>query len=83
MANHTATKKHARKSARRREHNRYYGKTTRNAIRDLLAISDKKEAGEKLPKVISLIDKLSKRNIIHKNKAANLKSGLTKKVAAL
>lgn len=83
MANHTATKKHVRKSAKRREHNRYYGKTTRNAIRNLLAITDKNQASEELPKVISLIDKLAKRNVIHKNKASNLKSGITKKVSAL
>lgn len=83
MANHKATKKSVRKNAARRERNRYVGKTTRNAMRDLLATTDKKEASEKLPKVISMIDKLSKRNIIHKNKASNLKSGLTKKVAAL
>lgn len=83
MANHKATKKDVRASAKRRDRNRYYGKTTRNAVRDLLAITDKKEAGERLPQVIALIDKLAKRNVIHKNKASNLKSGLTKKVAAL
>lgn len=83
MANHKATKKSVRKNAARRDRNRYVGKTTRNAMRDLLATTDKKEATEQLPKVISMIDKLSKRNIIHKNKAANLKSGLTKKIAAL
>lgn len=83
MANHKATKKHIRQSLARREHNRYYGKTTRNAIRDLLAVTEKGKAQEQLPKVISMIDKLAKRNIIHKNKAANLKSKLTKKVSAI
>lgn len=83
MANHKATRKSVRKNAARRERNRYYGKTTRNAIRNLLEAADKKAAEEQLPKVISMIDKLAKRNIIHKNKAGNLKSGLTKKVAAL
>ena len=83
MANHKSTRKSVRKNAARRDRNRYFGKTTRNAMRDLLAITDKKEATEQLPKVISMIDKLSKRNIIHRNKAANLKSGLTKKVSAL
>ncbi len=83
MANHSATKKHARQSLVRRDRNRYYGKTTRNAIRNLLATTDKKEAGEKLPKVISMIDKLAKRNIIHKNKASNIKSSLVKKVNTL
>jgi small subunit ribosomal protein S20 len=82
MANHKATRKDMRQSAKRRERNRYYGKTTRNAIRTLLA-SDKTEAVASLPKVISMIDKLAKRNVIHKNKASNLKSGITKKVTAL
>ncbi len=83
MANHKATKKDVRQSSKRRDHNRYYGKTTRNAIRDLQAIATGKEAGEKLPSVASMIDKLAKRGVIHKNKAANLKSKLTKKVNAL
>jgi small subunit ribosomal protein S20 len=83
MANHKATKKDARQSEKRRERNRYYGKTTRNAIRDILASTDKKSADEALPKVISMIDKLAKRNVIHKNKASNLKSGLVKRLSAL
>lgn len=83
MANHKSTRKSVRKNAARRDRNRYYGKTTRNAIRNLLAITDKKEATEQMPKVISLIDKLAKRNIIHKNKASNLKSGLVKKLTEL
>ena len=82
MANHKATRKDVRQSAKRRERNRYYGKTTRNAIRTLLA-SDKSEAVASLPKVISMIDKLAKRNVIHKNKASNLKSGITKRVNAI
>lgn len=83
MANHKSTRKSVRKNAARRDRNRYYGKTTRNAIRDLMAITDKKEATEQMPKVISLIDKLAKRNVIHKNKASNLKSGLAKKMASM
>jgi small subunit ribosomal protein S20 len=83
MANHKATKKDVRQSAKRRERNRYYGKTTRNAIRDLKALSDKAAAGEKATEVISMIDKLAKRGVIHKNKASNLKSKLTRKVNAL
>ncbi len=83
MANHSATKKSVRQSAKRRERNRYYGKTTRNAIREFEAMTDKKEAEEKLPSVISLIDRLSKRNIIHKNKANNLKSRLTVRLNSL
>ena len=79
MANHKATKKDVRQVAKRRERNRYYGKTTRNAIRDLKAISDEKAYDEKLPLTISMIDKLAKRGVIHKNKANNLKSKLAKK----
>lgn len=67
-----------RQAAKRREKNRYYGKTTRNAIRDIKALTDKNAATEKLPDVISMIDKLAKRGIIHKNKASNLKSKLVR-----
>ena len=81
MANHKATKKDARQAAKRRERNRYYGKTTRNAIRDLRA-ADAQGATDKLSSVESMIDKLAKRGIIHRNKAANLKSKLAKKVNA-
>jgi len=83
MANHKATKKDIRQSEKRRELNRYYGKTTRNAIRSLLASADKTTAQQGLNKVISMIDKLAKRNIIHKNKASNIKSGIVKRVNAL
>lgn len=83
MANHSATKKDVRQSAKRNERNRYYGKTTRNAIRDIKAIEDKTSATDKLPKVASMIDKLAQRGTIHKNKAANLKRKLAKKVNAL
>lgn len=84
MANHKATKKDIRQSEARRERNRYYGKTTRNAIRTLLATAstDKAAAQESLNKVISMIDKLAKRNVIHKNKASNIKSGLVKRINA-
>jgi small subunit ribosomal protein S20 len=81
MANHSATKKDVRQAAKRRERNKYYGKTTRNAIRNLKA-ADQKEAGKQFPLVASMIDKLAKRGIIHKNKAANLKSKLSKKAVA-
>ena len=83
MANHKATKKDVRQSAKRRDRNRYNGKTTRNAIRDLKTVSDKAAAGKELPEVISMIDKLAKNGVIHKNKAANLKSKLTKRVNTL
>ena len=81
MANHSATKKDVRQAAKRRDTNRYYGKTTRNAIRELKTADDQKVYNEKLPNIISQIDKLAKRGIIHKNKAANLKSKLAKHVA--
>ncbi|HVI43271.1 MAG TPA: 30S ribosomal protein S20 [Chitinophaga sp.] len=83
MANHKATKKDVRQSRKRNERNRYYGKTTRNAIRDLKAITEKAAAEKELSEVASMIDKLAKRNVIHKNKAANLKSKLAKRVQTL
>ena len=83
MANHKATKKDVRQATKRRERNRYYGKTTRNAIRKLLAMGTKTEAEAGLSEVVSMIDKLAKRNIIHKNKAGNLKSGITKRIKAM
>lgn len=83
MANHKATRKDIRQSLKRRDRNRYYGKTTRNAIRKLLGLETKTEAQEELPKVISMIDKLAKRNVIHKNKAGNIKSGIVKRINAL
>ena len=66
MANHSATKKDVRQSAKRRDRNRYYGKTTRNAIRELKTNTEKKTYDEQLPNVVSMIDKLAKRGIIHK-----------------
>ena len=78
MANHSATKKDVRQSAKRRDRNKYYGKTTRNAIRDLKEIKDKKGVSEKMPETVAMIDKLAKRGVIHKNKAARLKSRISK-----
>ena len=83
MANHSATKKDARQAAKRRDRNKYYGKTTRNAIRDLKEIKSNGEATPKLIDVASMLDKLAKKGVIHKNKAANLKSKLTKRVNKL
>ena len=83
MANHQATKKDVRQAAKRRDSNRYYGKTTRNAIRDLKELKENKAAAEQLPDVISKIDRLAKKGIIHKNKAANLKSKLARRVNSL
>ena len=83
MANHKATQKDVRQSTKRRERNKYYGKTTRNAIRDLKEIKSGKDASKKMEDVASMIDKLAKKGVIHKNKAANLKSKLAKKVNKL
>jgi small subunit ribosomal protein S20 len=83
MANHKATKKDVRQVAKRREQNRYNGKTTRNAMRDLRALTDATQAKETLPAVLSKIDKLAKTGVIHKNKAANLKSSLAKAIAKI
>jgi small subunit ribosomal protein S20 len=83
MANHKSSLKRIRSNEKIRVHNRYYSKTMRNAIKSFRLLNDKKEATEKLPGLVSLIDKLAKKSIIHKNKAANLKSKLTRKVNAL
>ncbi|MEQ9262137.1 MAG: 30S ribosomal protein S20 [Owenweeksia sp.] len=78
MANHKSALKRVRSDEKKRERNRYQHKTARNAIRDLRKNEDKKEVEKKLPEVFSMIDKLAKKNIIHSNKAANLKSSLSR-----
>jgi len=83
MANHKSALKRIRNSEVKRVRNKYQHKTTRNAIRNLRTLTDQKEAQAALTNVASMIDKLAKRNIIHDNKAANLKSKLAKYVAAL
>lgn len=83
MAHHNSAKKRIRSSEKKRIENRYYAKTMRNALRDFRALEDKAVATEKLPKMVSIIDKLAKRSVIHKNKASNLKSKLMKKVNAM
>ena len=77
MATHQSAKKRMRQNQKRRLHNRYFARTTRNAIKELREITNKEEAGAKLPKVSSMLDKLAKKNIIHKRKADNLKSKLS------
>ncbi|MBI3239859.1 MAG: 30S ribosomal protein S20 [Flavobacteriia bacterium] len=77
MANHKSAQKRIRSNDVKRLRNKYQHKTTRNAVRKLRSLKDKKEAETLLPSVASMLDKLAKRNVIHKNKAANLKSGLT------
>ena len=76
MANHKSSLKRIRQTAARKAHNHYYAKSARTAVRDLRATTEKAAASAMLPKVASMLDKLAKRNIIHRNKAANLKSGL-------
>lgn len=83
MAHHLSALKRIRQNTKRRLQNRYYKKTTRSAIKNLRSLKSKEEASGFLPKVVSMIDKLAKRGSIHRNKAANLKSGLTKFVNGL
>lgn len=83
MANHKSALKRIRQNEKARVRNRYYAKTTRNAIKLLRDETSKEEAEKNFPKVASMIDKLAKRNIIHKNKAANLKSKLAVQVNTL
>ena len=83
MANHKSALKRIRQSEIKRLLNKYQYKTARNAVRVLRALTDKKEALALFPKVAAMLDKLSKRNIIHTNKAANLKSKLAKHVNTL
>ena len=83
MANHKSALKRIRSSETKRLRNKFQHKTTRNAIKNLRSAEKKKDAEAQLPSVVAMIDKLAKNNIIHKNKAANLKSKLTKFVAAI
>ncbi len=76
MANHKSSIKRIRQDKKKALHNHYYAKTMRNAVRKLRALTDKNEAEKLYPSVQKMLDKLSKTNIIHKNKAANLKSSL-------
>jgi small subunit ribosomal protein S20 len=82
MANHKSAQKRIRANESKRLRNRYTGKTTRNAVRDLQKNTDAAAAKKDLPEVIALVDKLAKNKVIHKNKAANIKSKLMKKVLA-
>lgn len=83
MANHKSALKRIRSTEVRKLRNKYYHKTARNAVRTLRAMTDKTEAEQMLPKVCGMLDKLAKRNVIHKNKSANLKSSITLHVKAL
>jgi small subunit ribosomal protein S20 len=83
MAQHKSSKKRIVQDEKKRLHNRYYKKTARTAIKKLREMTEKAEAEKFLPKVISMIDKLAKKNTWHKNKASNLKGKLTKYVNKL
>lgn len=83
MANHKSSVKRIRQEKKRILHNRYYAKTMRNAVRKLRAITDKEEALKLYPSVQKMLDKLAKTNIIHKNKASNLKSKLACHISKL
>lgn len=83
MANHKSALKRIRSSETKREINKYQHKTTRTYIKRLREATKKSEAEKLLKEVTQMIDKLAKKNVIHKNKASNLKSSLTRKVNTL
>jgi len=83
MANHISAIKRIRQSEKRKLHNKYYARTMRNAVKKMRGLSDKKEAEELYPKISAMIDKLAKKNVIHANKAGNLKSKLQNHVNKL
>lgn len=83
MANHKSSEKRIRSNEAKRVRNKYYAKTARTAIKELRETTDKKKAAELFPKVVSMLDKLVKKNVIHKNKSANLKSEFAKKLNSL
>jgi small subunit ribosomal protein S20 len=80
MANHKSSEKRIRQDEARNTNNKYNARSTRNALKELRSTTNKTEAAALLPKVSSMLDKLAKRNVIHANKAANLKSEITKQV---
>jgi len=82
MANHISAEKRIRNTKTKRTQNRYQGRTVRNAIKKLRETDEKESIVKDLPKVVSQIDKLAKKNVIHKNKASNLKSKLMRKANA-
>ncbi|WP_373697167.1 30S ribosomal protein S20 [Porphyromonas loveana] len=83
MANHISSEKRIRQTNARRLHNRYYARTARNAVKAFRALTDRTEAEKKFPALASMLDRLAGKNIIHKNKAANLKSKLARRINAL
>jgi small subunit ribosomal protein S20 len=83
MANHKSAEKRIRSNSAKRDNNRYHAKTTRNLLKEIRLTKEKSKAAELLPKVITMLDRLAKNNVIHKNKAANLKSSLQKHINKL
>jgi small subunit ribosomal protein S20 len=83
MANHKSSEKRIRQIEVKKENNKYYAKTMRNALKEFRGTTDKKEAEAMKPKVESMLDRLSKKNVIHKKKASNLKSSLANHVSKL
>jgi small subunit ribosomal protein S20 len=83
MANHKSALKAAKQAEVRREDNKYYARTMRNALKKMRTTTDKSEADKMLPELNAMLDKLAKKNVIHKNKASNLKSSATKHVQNL
>ena len=83
MANHKSSIKRIRQDKKKNLHNRYYAKSMRNAVRKLRAMTDKEEAVKMYPSVQKILDKLAKTNLIHKNKAANIKSSLAQHINSL
>ncbi len=83
MAHHLSAKKRIRQTESKRVKNKYYARTTRSAVKTLRDTTDKKAATEQYSEVVSMLDKLAKNNVIHKNKASNLKSKLAKHVNSL
>ncbi|QTN39020.1 30S ribosomal protein S20 [Cryomorphaceae bacterium] len=81
MANHKSALKRIRSTETRRLRNRYYHKTMRNALREFRAMTEKKQMEDRYPAIASMIDRLAKNNVIHKKKAANLKSGMMQQIA--
>ena len=83
MAHHLSAKKRIRQTESKRVKNKYYARTTRSAVKKLRSTTDKKDATEQYSEVVTMLDKLAKNNVIHKNKASNLKSKLAKHVSSL
>jgi len=83
MANHKSALKAARQAEARKEDNKYYARTMRNALKKIRKTTDKAEADKMVPELSAVLDKLAKKNVIHKNKAANLKSSITKHAQGL